>query len=281
MTRKRSFKIEVSPDAHNAAKNHSALHGISVKEYVSDLILKNAECVTEEMLAEANESKIDEENAFQEISENICELMAQVPSSPKTPSEISISLNIDSAKVSKILNDLYSRGEVERTKKGDEYEYWIKIKAGSSIYRIYDVITIDPSRAQTLEEIAKILPKISKAVIQNALYWLLQENLVNRSLRGCSEDRRKDSWEYWRLTNNALSKKGVEISDVLKILPEDETRAISVSDLALKLRAPKSTMRDTLKRLESLGVVGSVKATGNKTATAYYQIPQDEQMQKK
>jgi len=270
--RKKSFKIEVTPEAHKAAKIHCAFKEINVKDYVSDLILRNSDKITENYLARSREIKDKEQGAHSE-KENL--ILEYISSNPSTPQQISSVLAISEIEVNKILKDLYEQNKIECEERNNEHIYWVRIKAGGSTSKVYGNLMADPDRARTAEEIAKQMPSESRQAIQNALYWLLNEHLIDRRIRESPIDRRKDSWEYWRTSDREmLTKRGIEISDILNVLPDMREEAMAVSDIAFILRAPKSTIRDTLKRYEKSEELASFKSTtkNNKPTTKYYKI---------
>jgi len=260
----KSCKIDVTPKAHKVAKLYSTIKGRNIKDSVSSLIIQ---ILGSEII------KINKENP-----DTISGMDIEINELIEDDLDHDISL-IDSPNCDKFKDDL----KISPTSIVINARPFIQIpramgepiNASSTAYQIYGFLSSDPSKAQTPEEIVKILPGISISATQRALQWLLEKGAIKRNLRENINDRRKNSWEYWKLIpSNVLKKKGIPIDTLLRNLPSREDQAISIRELVIRLEVPESTIRDSLKNLERNDRVISIIGTNHKhQATLKYYLP--------
>lgn len=277
--RRKSCKIDITPEAHTIFKIESARSGISIKDFVSNLASNVADERTLELIKKnpniSKNQSFKRKKGYQENAKSIYDALFPNPLIGLTPAELSEITNIDIKEIIAILEHLYDGNKINRRERDNSFEYWKPAKASAEASQIYDVITIDSTKAETIEEIAKKVPNLSKSVVRTALYWLLKEGRVQRRLRENLKDRRKDSWEYWKLEPlSFLEERDIDLDALVPLIPTiDEGLPVSSYDLSNKLDIPASTIRGALRRLEEMGRISQV---GNrlmlKPGHRYYRV---------
>lgn len=267
MPDRKSYKIDVTKQAHKAAKIHCADKGINIKDFVSSLILQSVDNRTTKFINDIQDISIEIDTEIKHLPDR--NLRSDLLNSDQ---HLSINSQEIPAKVLKETNVAHNNSNVDLD---NSYELNDNAQNKASLItcRIYDYMSSDPIKAQTPEEIAKSLPGINRPTAQRALYWLLRRGDVQRRLRENPSDKRKNSWEYWKLKSPmTLMRKGVDTESILELIPENSEQALSVRELASKLNVPLSTTRDALSRLEFEGKVSSLYKHNykNQTIIWYY-----------
>lgn len=246
MDEQNTYKINITSPAYKIAEIYCSSKGIPIEDYVSDLILQN---IGKMKLIEV----IDEKSTSSAIRNCGNKKYTNLDNFPE-------SSNLSTFQLNRFNFALGSEGDKQ-------------LKAGSAACRIIDSLSNEPINAKTPEEIARSLQGISVSAIQRGLYWLIKRTMVNRRLREDPNDKRKNSWEYWKLEPTiAFIEKGIDLTKLLESIPSTMDQAVSIRDIAVKLNQSPSTIRDALKRLEQKGQIVSLQGKNhrNQTTIKYY-----------
>lgn len=150
-----------------------------------------------------------------------------------------------------------------------------QVKARNIAWQVYNALDCNPKKALTPVEISIILKIKNMSSIHKALYWLLNMEMICREFREYSGNKRKDSFKYWRLDCPISPKlKSVDINElILEILPIDQRQALSVREIAIKSKAPLSTVKYSLNILKNSGSIVSIPpALPKSRPVKYYRV---------
>lgn len=261
----KSYKIDLTPEAHKVVKIYSAIKGRNIKELVSNLILQNYSGELAKQINEIPSATCDTSSDTEQLSEE--------DSDHNFPSASS---SMDGRNNDHLETIRSTIAITNQSPHKIEPENSMQTSISSTAYQVYGFLSNDSTKAQTPGEIAKDLPGVSLSATQRALYWLLKQGAIQRRLRENTKDRRKNSWEYWKLeSTGTFREKGVSIDSLLENLPNHKDQAISIRELAIRFDVPATTIRDTLTRLEKSGRVISLQGTNHKNQTTIkYYLPQ-------
>jgi predicted transcriptional regulator len=128
------------------------------------------------------------------------------------------------------------------------------------VERIWENLHDKPGFATTVHEIARMVG-LSESVVQRCLYTLLAEGRAKRQARNT---KGKVNWEYYRLNvpNQEIYMpfKPFDAEALRKILPQNELEALSISEIASRMRGSPSSIRRKVKQLEKAGEIQAVAA---------------------